>query len=105
MLTGNITRLHLKVRTLFHIHSFIKSLLKVVNFEISVKNYEEAGEYFFPLFLEGINYCMHYFMLFYFFTVTLDLKALCMQIVKLGDETFALGGRGIDIEFCFLCRA
>ena len=50
----------------------------------------------FPLFLEGIIVC-HYFMLFYFFTVTLDLKALYMLIVKLGDETFALGGQGIDI--------
>lgn len=53
----------------------------------------------FPLFLEKIP-VFHYFMQFYFFTVTLDLKASYMFIVKLGDKTFPLGGQGI--EFCFL---
>ena len=37
--------------------------------------------------------------------MTLDLKALYMLIVKPGDETFVLGGRGVDVEFCFLCHA
>ena len=71
MLIGNITRLHLKVGTVFHIYSFLKCTINLVNCEILVKNHEEAGECFFPLFLEGITVC-HYFMLFYFFTVTLD---------------------------------
>lgn len=62
------------------------------NFSINVFR----GSYYTPLF---------YIALFLFSSVTLDLKALYMLIVKLGDETFVLGGRGIDIEFCFLCHA
>ena len=58
------------------------------------------------MFSEGVT-IRHYFILLcdFFSSVTLDLKALYMLIVKLGDETFVFGGRGIDIEFCFLCHA
>ena len=39
------------------------------------------------------------------FAVTLDLKALYMLLEKFKDENFVLAGRGIEIEFCFLCHA
>ena len=28
-----------------------------------------------------------------------------MLLVKLHDNTFSLGGRGTEVEFCFLCHA
>lgn len=28
-----------------------------------------------------------------------------MLILKPGDETFVLGGRGVDVDFRFLCHA
>jgi len=39
------------------------------------------------------------------FVVTLDLKALYELLVKDDDETFELGGNGLDVEFCFICKA
>ena len=56
MLMGNITRLHLKVGTVFHIYFFIKCPLNLVNCEILVKNHEQAGDCFFFVF--GGNYCL-----------------------------------------------
>ena len=35
-------------------------------------------------------------------TVTLDYKTLVLLLAKKDDE-FVLGGRGTDVEFCFLC--
>lgn len=40
-----------------------------------------------------------------FAAVTLDLKCLYLFLEKLHDENFVLAGRGIEIEFCFLCHA
>ncbi|XP_068738737.1 uncharacterized protein [Montipora capricornis] len=37
--------------------------------------------------------------------VTLDYKTLILLLVKKGDGEFILGGRGVDVEFCFLCDA
>ena len=37
--------------------------------------------------------------------VTLDYKTLLLLLVKKDDEEFVLGGRGVDVEFCFLCDA
>ena len=64
------------------------SVAKMSYFSINVFR----GSYYTPFF---------YIALFFFPSVTLDLKALYMLIVKLGDETFVLGGRGIDIEVLF----
>ena len=36
-------------------------------------------------------------------TVTLDYKTLVLLLVKKDDDEFVLGGRGVDVEFCFLC--
>ena len=63
------------------------SVAKMSYFSINVFR----GSYYTPFF---------YIALFFVFSsVTLDLKALYMLIVKLGDETFVLGGRGIDKRF------
>ena len=37
--------------------------------------------------------------------VTLDYKALLLLLKKGDDEDFFLGGKGYDIEFCFICDA
>lgn len=42
---------------------------------------------------------------FLIIVVTLDYKTLLLLLVKKDDEEFALGGRGVDVEFCFLCDA
>ena len=42
---------------------------------------------------------------FLFFSVTVDLKALNLLLCKEDDEEFELGGKGLDVEFCFLCEA
>ena len=39
------------------------------------------------------------------FAVTLDLKALYLLLVKEDDEDFSLGGKGLEVEFCFICQA
>lgn len=39
------------------------------------------------------------------FLVTLDLKALYLLLAKKDDESFMLGGKGVDIECCFICDA
>ncbi|XP_031560729.1 uncharacterized protein LOC116296785, partial [Actinia tenebrosa] len=39
------------------------------------------------------------------FKVTLDLKALYVLLQKEDDDDFELGGRGLDVECCFLCPA
>ena len=45
-------------------------------------------------------------MLFIFVDiVTLDYKTLVLLLVKKDDDEFVLGGRGVDVEFCFLCDA
>ena len=38
-------------------------------------------------------------------TVILDLKALYLLLVQRGEEDFKLGKRGIEVEFCFICKA
>lgn len=42
---------------------------------------------------------------FLIIVVTLDYKTLLLLLVKKDDEEFTLGGRGVDVEFCFLCDA
>ena len=42
---------------------------------------------------------------FQLYTVTLDYRTLTLLVVKKADEEFVLGGRGVDVEFCFLCDA
>ena len=37
--------------------------------------------------------------------VSLDYKTLILLLVKKGDLDFQLGGRGVDVEFCFICNA
>ena len=32
-------------------------------------------------------------------------KTLVLLLVKKDNEEFVLGGRGVDVEFCFLCDA
>ena len=39
------------------------------------------------------------------FSVTLDYKSLLLLTVKKDDENFQLGGKGLDVEFCFFCTA
>ena len=41
--------------------------------------------------------------LFLIIIATLDYKTLLL--LKKDDEEFVLGGRGVDVEFCFLCDA
>ena len=45
----------------------------------------------------------HTFSIFH--TVILDLKAPYLLLVKLDDENFQLGKRGIEVECCFICKA
>ena len=49
-----------------------------------------------------LKYC---FLSFSLFLVTLDYKTLVLLLVKKEDKEFVLGGRGVDVEFCFLCNA
>ena len=52
--------------------------------------------------------CLHLkfcFLSFSLFLVTLDYKTLVLLLVKKEDKEFVLGGRGVDVEFCFLCNA
>ena len=37
--------------------------------------------------------------------VILDYKTLLLLLVKKDDHEFVLGGRGVAIEFCFICNA
>lgn len=37
--------------------------------------------------------------------VTLDYKTLMLLLVKKNDDKFMLGGRGVSVEFCFICNA
>ncbi|XP_022791526.1 uncharacterized protein LOC111330830, partial [Stylophora pistillata] len=39
------------------------------------------------------------------FEASLDYKTLILLLVKKGDLDFQLGGRGVDVEFCFICNA
>lgn len=39
------------------------------------------------------------------FIVTLDYKTLLLLLVKKDDTEFLLGGRGVNVEFCFICNA
>ncbi|KAK3741175.1 hypothetical protein QZH41_012621 [Actinostola sp. cb2023] len=39
------------------------------------------------------------------FKVTLDLEALYLLLVKDDDCHFQLGGKGLNVEFCFFCHA
>lgn len=39
------------------------------------------------------------------FTVTIDYKVLLLLLVKINNEEFVLGGRGLLVEFCFVCDA
>lgn len=47
----------------------------------------------------------NFFQFSIFHTVILDLKALYLLLVKLDDENFQLGKRGIEVECCFICKA
>lgn len=37
--------------------------------------------------------------------VTLDYKTLMLLLIKKNDDKFMLGGRGVGVEFCFICNA
>lgn len=37
--------------------------------------------------------------------VILDYKTLLLLLVKKDDHEFVLGGRGVAVEFCFICNA
>ena len=37
--------------------------------------------------------------------MTLDYRTLTLLVVKKADGEFVLGGRGVDVEFCFLSDA
>ena len=37
--------------------------------------------------------------------VILDYKTLTLLLVKNDDDGFMLGGRGVSVEFCFVCNA
>ncbi|XP_020908995.2 uncharacterized protein LOC110246951 [Exaiptasia diaphana] len=39
------------------------------------------------------------------FLVTVDYKTLLLLLVKKDDEDFMLGGKGVAVEFCFICNA
>lgn len=52
-----------------------------------------------------VLYHFHIMAVNFFVAVTLDLKCLYLFLEKLHDENFVLAGRGIEIEFCFLCHA
>ena len=51
-----------------------------------------------------ILHILHSLLTLSLFTVVLDLKALYLLLVKKGEESFKLGGRGIDVEFSFICK-
>ena len=36
--------------------------------------------------------------------VILDYKTLILLLVKKNDAGFMLGGRGVSVEFCFICN-
>ena len=38
------------------------------------------------------------------FPVTFDYKALLMLLKKKNEEEFTIGGRAVNVEFCFLCN-
>lgn len=44
-------------------------------------------------------------MIFYAILVTLDYKTLTLLSVKKDNLEFQFGGRGINVEFCFICNA
>ena len=37
--------------------------------------------------------------------VIVDYKTLTLLLVKKDEEDFLLGGRGVSVEFCFICNA
>lgn len=39
------------------------------------------------------------------FKVILDYKGFCLLLTKDDDDSFELGGRGLDVEFCMFCHA
>lgn len=39
---------------------------------------------------------------FLYFLVTIDYKVLLLLLVKINNEEFVLGGRGLLVEFCFV---
>ena len=45
------------------------------------------------------------FLNFFIFLVTIDYKVLLLLLVKINNEEFVLGGRGLLVEFCFVCDA
>lgn len=45
------------------------------------------------------------FLNFLYFLVTIDYKVLLLLLVKINNEEFVLGGRGLLVEFCFVCDA
>ena len=45
------------------------------------------------------------FLNFLYFLVTIDYKELLLLLVKINNEEFVLGGRGLLVEFCFVCDA
>ena len=45
------------------------------------------------------------FLNFLYFLVTIDYKVLLLLLVKINNEEFVLGGRGLLVEFCFVSDA
>ncbi|XP_044181665.1 uncharacterized protein LOC122962570 [Acropora millepora] len=79
---------------------FIQWLLQIENLKLVLKDInrqkktlKERG-----LTVDGRHYSIY-------FTVTLDYRTLTLLVVKKADGEFVLGGRGVDVEFCFLCDA
>lgn len=57
-----------------------------------------------------ICYCYEFIDVFlfnkfnFFFKVILDYKILILFLVKKDEEDFFFGGRGVFVEFCFICN-
>lgn len=45
------------------------------------------------------------FIFYLFPLVTVDYKTLILLLAKIGNLEFQLGGRGVAVEFCFICNA
>ncbi|XP_068689955.1 uncharacterized protein [Montipora foliosa] len=69
----------------------LKALLKDVNEQKRI--IKNQG-----IFVDGMKFNVE-------FDVSVDYKTLILLLVKKGDLDFQLGGRGVDVEFCFICNA
>ena len=65
--------------------------------------YFDAGEINFP---ESLVYILTFSFPFLLYNlVVLDYKTLVLLLVKKMNAAFMLGGRGVSVEFCFICNA